>query len=191
MKEFRRPYWFTSTTRDNLTYIKNEIIAYRGSVANPRWMDIDKGLLNDVYPRNGLNMASQASYFKLCVVEADTSRLSQLLRPQTITIGKKKNKRKTTFFELKYDIILSLGLTEHKAQIAWIENVSFIAVSPSDLITENDQGQEVRYVTITRMKAVVVIVFTFAAEVLHVLCMIHWKTNGNIISDNVSHSTIV
>lgn len=105
MTEFRRPYWFTSTSRDNLTYIKNEIVAYRGSVANPRWMDIDK-----------------ASYFKLCVVEADTSRLSQLLRPQTVTIGKKKNKRKTTFFELKYDIILSLGLTEHKAQIAWIEN---------------------------------------------------------------------
>ena len=153
MTEFRRPYWFTSTSRDNLTYIKNEIVAYRGSVANPRWMDIDKGLLDDVFPHSGLKMASLASYFKLCVVEADTSRLSQLLRPQTVTIGKKKNKRKTTFFELKYDIILSLGLTEHKAQIAWIENVSFIAVSPSDLLTKNDQGQEVRYVTATRSES--------------------------------------
>ena len=116
-------------------------------------MDIDRGLLDDFSPHSGLKIASQASYFKLCVVEADTSRLSQLLRPQTVTIGKKKNKRKTTFFELKYDIILSLGLTEHKAQIAWIENVCFIAISPSDLITENDQGQEKRYVAITQSES--------------------------------------
>ncbi|KAF8632440.1 hypothetical protein AX15_001882 [Amanita polypyramis BW_CC] len=43
MMEFRRSYWYTSTTRDNLRYIKNEIISYRGVLVEPRWMDIDKG----------------------------------------------------------------------------------------------------------------------------------------------------
>lgn len=70
-------------------------------------------------------MSHQGSYSKLCVVEADTTRLSRLLKPQQSVIGRKKNKRITTFFELNYDIILSFGLTELKAQIAWMENVSF------------------------------------------------------------------
>ncbi|KAF8345176.1 hypothetical protein F5887DRAFT_218796 [Amanita rubescens] len=104
-EEFRRSYWYTSTTRDNMHHIKNEIFVYRGSISNPSWMDIDKD-----------------SYFKLCVVEANTTRLSQLLEPQQITTGKRKNKRTTFFYELKYDIILSLGLTVNKAEIAWKEN---------------------------------------------------------------------
>ena len=102
---------------------------------------------------SGLRTRSQASHVRLCVVEADTSRLSRLLRPLTVTTGKKKNKRRTTSYELKYDIILSLGLTEYKAQIAWIKNVSFMAASSSDMITENDQGQEVRHVAITRSES--------------------------------------
>ncbi|KAF8632437.1 hypothetical protein AX15_001880 [Amanita polypyramis BW_CC] len=101
--EFRRSYWYTSTTRDTLCHVKNEIHSYRGSVKIPRWMDIDKD-----------------SYFKHCVVEADTTRLSELLEPQYPSTGKRKSKR--VFYELKYDIILSFGLTELKAQIAWIEN---------------------------------------------------------------------
>jgi hypothetical protein len=95
-----------------------------------------------------LKTAFQESYFHFCIVEADTSKFSQLLQPQTVTTGNKK-KKKTTFYELRYDIILSLGLTEYKAQIAWIENVSFMAISTSDLIAENDKGKEVRYVTIS------------------------------------------
>ena len=39
-------------------------------------------------------------------------------------IGKKKKKNIKTFYELNYDIVLSFGLTELKAQIAWQENVS-------------------------------------------------------------------
>ncbi|KAF8627755.1 hypothetical protein AX17_006121 [Amanita inopinata Kibby_2008] len=103
--EFRRSYWYTASSRNNLHHIKNEILCYRGHVQNPRWMDVDR-----------------ASYFKLCVVEADTTRLSHLLQPQHNVTGKKKKKKVNTFYELKYDIIMSFGLTELKAQIVWLEN---------------------------------------------------------------------
>lgn len=91
-------------------------------------------------------MASQDSYFKLCVVEANTTRLSRLLEPQQVTIGKKKNKRTTLFYELKYDIVLSLGLTESKAEIAWKENVGFVPVCLLTSLLRMNQGREVRYV---------------------------------------------
>ncbi|KAK2462920.1 hypothetical protein APHAL10511_005118 [Amanita phalloides] len=103
--EFRRSYWYTSTTRDNLHHIRNEILAYRGPNASPRWMDVDADC-----------------YYKLCTVEADTTKLSHLLQPQRSVTGKKKNRLITTYFELRYDIVLSLGMTELKAEIAWIEN---------------------------------------------------------------------
>ncbi|PFH47372.1 hypothetical protein AMATHDRAFT_6813 [Amanita thiersii Skay4041] len=101
--EFRRSYWYTKTSREEMTYVKNEVLCYRGTVKDPRWMDVDKD-----------------NYVKLCTIEADTTRLSQLVQPQKPTTGKRKNKR--LFFELNYDIILSFGLTELKAQIAWTEN---------------------------------------------------------------------
>src|SRR6266576_791532 len=96
----------------------------------------------------GLKMASQDSYFKLCVVEANTTRLGQLLEPQRATIGKGKKKRTTFFYELKYDIILSLGLTVYKAEIAWKENVGFIPVRVYTSSLRMNQGREVRYVTL-------------------------------------------
>jgi len=93
-------------------------------------------------------MTSQDSYFKLCVVEANTTRLSQLLEPQQVTTGKRKNRRTTVFYELKYDIILSLGLTVNKAEIAWKENVGFVPVCVLTSSLRMNQGREVRYVTL-------------------------------------------
>jgi len=102
--EFRRSYWYTGTARDSLCHIKNEVYCYRGELRNPRWMDEDKD-----------------SYSRLCYVEADTTRLSRNLQPQQMRTGRKKKNIKI-FYELNYDIVLSFGLTELKAQIAWLEN---------------------------------------------------------------------
>jgi len=60
-------------------------------------------------------------YSTLCRVEADTSRLSI---PPKIS----KHQR-MQYYEIKFEILLSLGLTELKAHICWQENVSFLLVT--------------------------------------------------------------
>jgi hypothetical protein len=55
-------------------------------------------------------------YQTVCKIEADTSRLTKYPT-------RRRGVPNSTFFELKFDVILSFGLTELKAQIAWLENV--------------------------------------------------------------------
>ncbi|KAM6502892.1 hypothetical protein JOM56_002869 [Amanita muscaria] len=90
--EFRRSYWFTGMHPDGMCRIKNEIYCYYGTIQNPRWMDIDKGQLSRLLPRQ--------------------------------VRGKKRNR--TVFYEMHYDLVLSFGLTELKAEIAWQENVMHV-----------------------------------------------------------------
>ena len=54
-------------------------------------------------------------YSTLCIVKGDTTELCKSLRPQ---LGE------ATFYKLKFEVVLSLGLTELKAHICWKENVS-------------------------------------------------------------------
>ena len=54
-------------------------------------------------------------YSTLCVVKGDTTELCKSLRPQV---------EAATFYLIKFEVVLSLGLTELKAHICWEENVS-------------------------------------------------------------------
>jgi hypothetical protein len=54
-------------------------------------------------------------YSTLCYVEGDLSRVP---KP-----GKYSHHIHDLFYQVKFDVILSLGLTEFKAFIAWKENV--------------------------------------------------------------------
>jgi hypothetical protein len=54
-------------------------------------------------------------YSTLCVVKGDTTELCKSLRAQV---------EAATFYEIKFEVVLSLGLTELKAHICWEENVS-------------------------------------------------------------------
>ncbi|KAG6918259.1 hypothetical protein DXG01_015633 [Tephrocybe rancida] len=56
-------------------------------------------------------------YSTLCTIEADTSKLSE-----TLQLVHAEGKASTAYFRMEYDIVLSFGLTELKAQIAWVEN---------------------------------------------------------------------
>ena len=56
----------------------------------------------------------------MCKIEADTSGLTKYPT-------RRRNVPDSDFFELKFDVILSFGLTELKAQIAWEENVSLFS----------------------------------------------------------------
>lgn len=52
----------------------------------------------------------------VCTVQADTSKATESLRPKLGPDG--------FYYSLSFDIILLFGLTELKAQISWMENVS-------------------------------------------------------------------
>jgi hypothetical protein len=55
-------------------------------------------------------------YSTLCVVKGDTTEVCKSLRPQVDEAA--------TFYEINFEVVLSLGLTELKAHICWEENVS-------------------------------------------------------------------
>ena len=56
-----------------------------------------------------------ALYSALCHVEADTTEICDSLEPQAGA---------ATYYEMDYEVVLALGLTELKAYISWVENVS-------------------------------------------------------------------
>lgn len=54
---------------------------------------------------------------KLCTVSADVSQFKKFARPLTNPTNGKK------YYQWNFDVILLFGLTELKAQVAWMENV--------------------------------------------------------------------
>ena len=54
-------------------------------------------------------------YSTLCVVKGDTTELCKSLRAKV---------EAATYYEMDFEVVLALGLTELKAHISWEENVS-------------------------------------------------------------------
>jgi hypothetical protein len=99
-REFRRTYWEDHATPEDLgDELKNVILRYEGFSANPKWTDPDD------------------EFIPLCTVVVPTSKLAHLLQLRA--------DRGIHFYRLRYEIILSFGLTELTAQLAWIEDVCF------------------------------------------------------------------
>ncbi|KAJ7137618.1 hypothetical protein C8R43DRAFT_1089388 [Mycena crocata] len=96
-KEFRKPYLILRTDRSELNHMTVEILRYNGTDDDPRWIDIDP-----------------AAYSVVCTVYADTSCIAQ-------TLPRLQGSNRF-YYQLKFDLILLFGLTELKAQIAWVEN---------------------------------------------------------------------
>jgi hypothetical protein len=64
----------------------------------------------------------------LCTVKADTSVMAKALVPKYGLRGER-------YYRQDFSVILLFGLTELKAQISWIEDVSFITVYPCHVLT--------------------------------------------------------
>ncbi|KAJ7704328.1 hypothetical protein B0H17DRAFT_1039291 [Mycena rosella] len=96
-KEFRRPYLITNHNPSGLWSVDIPILRYSGVDEDPQWVDIDPD-----------------KYSVLCTVHADTSKLANNLQRLTGRLG--------TYYQLNFEVILAFGLTELKAQIAWVEN---------------------------------------------------------------------
>jgi len=96
-KEFRREeLQMTSPTKSGASSLTVTLLAYRGDMETPTWIDQD--------PEN---------FTKLCQVEANLSHLP--MRAET-------NRSGTTYYKSPiFSIVLLFGFTEIEAQIAWTE----------------------------------------------------------------------
>ncbi|KAK7467520.1 hypothetical protein VKT23_004573 [Stygiomarasmius scandens] len=93
-EELRRPYYLERKQLGELTAVTAEIMVYEGEDRHPQWLDTDEANFRDLFK-----------------ITADTTAACQGLRPR------KMNGRK--YYRLDYEVVLSLGLTELKAQVCW------------------------------------------------------------------------
>ena len=90
------------------------VIKYDGNEAEPRWMDIERGLIVDSVARLPSSTHGPTDKFEtLCHVAADVSAAPYTSKPGRL--GK-------ICYTRKYDVVLLVGLTELKAQIRWIDS---------------------------------------------------------------------
>ncbi|KAG5718638.1 hypothetical protein E4T56_gene16515 [Termitomyces sp. T112] len=101
-QEFRRTYYRSAKDRSDLAEQAAIIHCYRGT-GQPHWFEHD-GLFTN-----------------LCTVEADTSAICKSLSPQR-SLNSRSSGRPQRYFQIAFDVVLSFGLTELKAQIAWKED---------------------------------------------------------------------
>ncbi|KAJ7275877.1 hypothetical protein C8J57DRAFT_1311909 [Mycena rebaudengoi] len=96
--EFRGYYYRVrhTATDPDLVNIKLPIFWYTGEDSDPKWLDTEK------------------DFETMCNVIADTRQLAINLEPKRSPGGR--------YYQISYDVVLSFGLTELKAQIAWKEN---------------------------------------------------------------------
>jgi hypothetical protein len=99
--------------------ISIDIIAYKGQDPNPQWIDVDPGeRLHTNKSACGNECGACAEmYSVVSTVTVDVSGVAQAFTP---AIDRNGNK----FVRCDYSIILSPGLTDYKAQLCWVENVS-------------------------------------------------------------------
>jgi len=91
-------------------------MSYRGdSIYSEKWMDEEKRKISHCISISKQTQFRAALYSTLCHVEADTIEICESLKPQ---VGA------ATFYEISFEVVLALGLTELKAYISWVESVS-------------------------------------------------------------------
>ncbi|KAI6046250.1 hypothetical protein EDC04DRAFT_1677424 [Pisolithus marmoratus] len=99
-QEFRKSFILEETDRSRCNKLHVDIMAYRGKLANPRWMDSEEGL-----------------YTHMCTIRADTSKLAPSMQSHQLGGG-------VVYYSIMIEVIILFGLTELRAQISWRENVS-------------------------------------------------------------------
>lgn len=90
-------------------------------------------------------------YSNLCHIEADTSALSARLKAQP------RRRNRQPYYEMEYDIVLSFGLTELKAQFCWKENVGCVLYDEKLVLIVDDwhRGRREGMVDLSHIKQVV------------------------------------
>lgn len=97
-QEFRKSFILEETDRSRCNNLHVDIMAYRGQLANPRWMDTEEG-----------------SYTHMCTIRADTSKLAPSMQANQLGGG-------AVYYSIMIEVVILFGLTELRAQISWKEN---------------------------------------------------------------------
>lgn len=112
-----------------------------GESQSPRWLDSEPSTWYSLGSLMPALTPPLDMYKPLCTVVADTSQATKALKSHTTATGK-------TYYRQDFDVILLLGLTELKAQISWMEDVSgssSFSDCPSQLLDHRFKGVEKRY----------------------------------------------
>ncbi|PPQ91717.1 hypothetical protein CVT25_012858 [Psilocybe cyanescens] len=107
---FTRKYCTELTNLSMLSVFEVEIWCYRGGNVVPKW--INRG---------------EDEFSTLCVVQADLSLLNGSAEPKVGKNGKK-------YWTIVFSVEIHFGLTEFKARIKWMDNVSFFLLHLHHLI---------------------------------------------------------
>ena len=93
------------------------LMCYRGSLSDIKWVDQDPCELFSFYSLHLVLMWSiSAAFSTFCIIRADLSKATKDL----IT----KNAGGRVYYQLDYDVIILLGLTEPQAYLGWKTRVS-------------------------------------------------------------------
>ncbi|KAK0196216.1 hypothetical protein F5146DRAFT_319918 [Armillaria mellea] len=104
-KEFVQKYWQEGSHVRSMESLYVDLMCYRGPSPAPQWIDLNPNMFST-----------------LCTVQADTSGISQDLAVETGRGGQR-------YYSIKFDVVLLFGLTELKAQLQWVEDVSHLLMS--------------------------------------------------------------
>ena len=113
-EEIRQRFFVEAAQPKSLNNLSSKVTCYRGNRRDPEWKDIEPGKpsIQMSCPRL-LTYHSVEAFSTLCTIYADTSRVAK----------QKSFGTKGFYYTQNFDIVLSCGLTEMKAQISWMENV--------------------------------------------------------------------
>ncbi|KAG6334775.1 hypothetical protein ID866_4308 [Astraeus odoratus] len=111
-QEFRKSFIFEEFNRSRCNKLHLDILAYRGKLPNPRWIDEEQ----DVFT-------------SMCTIRADTSKLAHSMQSNPLPGG-------GAYYSILIHVILLFGLTELKAQISWRENGAEVR-SPAMVVYED------------------------------------------------------
>ena len=149
-KEYRRSFKAYRANEDDFNYPKvDQIFSYKGERSNPKWIMDEPGMsiLSGTLATLHITAAASDEYVVECMVKADTSMVK---REQHVSFT---NGRPHIYYQINFDLVLLFGLTELKAQIAYMENVSttlgyrlFLKTGSSPCFSPL-QGVEKRWVT--------------------------------------------
>jgi hypothetical protein len=119
-KEYRRSYSAVGSKSEDLNHSLVSVHSYRGENSNPQWrMDEPGAFALSVLRKKLLTACHMADQYVVeCKVEADVSMVKRQYCTSTV------DGRLRDYCEIEFDVVLLFGLTELKAQIAYMENVS-------------------------------------------------------------------
>ncbi|KAI9060753.1 hypothetical protein FKP32DRAFT_1577403 [Trametes sanguinea] len=114
LEEEERSQSYVKESREarGLNSVSAEIMGYRGIKRDPCWKDVEP-----------------ECFATLCTVFADTSKVFK--SPRVGPNG-------MVYYAQIFDVVLMCGLTELKAQIRWIENVSAASACPAKIVYDDD-----------------------------------------------------